>query len=97
MLPKIPMFAYLYLLSAIAQAELASLTESELSDVTGEGIGLVYENYQLEMLSEDLNARTDGASGTLPGGGGGNKPLVITVVTAQTQKKLILKKREYCY
>ncbi len=61
-------------------AELSDLTESELSGVTGEGIGLVYESYQLEMLAEDLNARDDGSSGTLAGGDTGNDFKITGIV-----------------
>ena len=49
------------------------LTESELAELTGEGVGLVYESYQIEMLAEELNARDDGAGGVLAGGDTGNK------------------------
>lgn len=51
---------------------LSDLTESELSGVTGEGVALVLESFQLEMLAEDLNARSDGGAGTLAGGDTGN-------------------------
>lgn len=61
------------LLGLCSQAELMDLTESELSELTGEGVGLVYESYQIEMLAEELNARNDGSGGTLPGGESGNK------------------------
>ncbi|MGR6870951.1 hypothetical protein ACU6U9_01275 [Pseudomonas sp. HK3] len=65
----------LLLLSVVfnTQAEMADLSESELSDITGEGIGLVYEDYQIEMLAESLNARDDGAGGVLLGGETGNQ------------------------
>ena len=63
----------MFLLSAISHAELKDLTESELSDMTGEGVGLVYESYQIEMLAEELNARDDGSGGVLAGGEAGNK------------------------
>lgn len=36
------------------QGELLDLTESEMSDVSGEGVGLVYENYQYEMKDEAM-------------------------------------------
>jgi len=42
----------------LSHAELADLTESELSDVSGEGIGLVYENYQINMQSEVMGGET---------------------------------------
>lgn len=48
------------MLAVSSHAELADLTESELSDVTGEGIGLVYEDFQIELASEVM------------GGGAGN-------------------------
>jgi hypothetical protein len=35
------------------------LTESEMSELTGEGVGLVYESYQIEMLSDVLTNRED--------------------------------------
>jgi hypothetical protein len=38
------------MLSVSSQAELMDLTESEMSELTGEGVGLVYESYQIEML-----------------------------------------------
>ena len=63
----------LFLLGISTQAELLDLTESELSELTGEGVGLVYESYQIEMLAEELNARDDGAGGVLAGGETGNK------------------------
>ena len=63
-----------------AQAEMADLSESELSDVTGEGLGLVYEDYQIEMLAESLNARDDGAGGTLAGGETGNQFQITGIV-----------------
>lgn len=66
---------FILLLLSVAfrvQAEMADLSESELSDITGEGIGLVYEDYQIEMLAESLNARDDGAGGVLSGGDLGN-------------------------
>jgi hypothetical protein len=77
-------FSILLLLSVVfnAQAEMANLSESELSDVTGEGIGLVYEDYQIEMLAESLNGRTDGGSGTLPGGEVGNEFKITGIVDA---------------
>ncbi|MFT5592435.1 MAG: hypothetical protein ACI8SR_000794 [Oceanicoccus sp.] len=65
-----------------SQAEMADLSESELSDVTGEGIGLVYEDYQIEMLAESLNARDDGAGGTLTGGEAGNKFQITGIADA---------------
>jgi hypothetical protein len=40
------------------QGELLDLTESELSDVSGEGIGLVYENYQFEMKDQVMGGAT---------------------------------------
>ena len=42
------------ILSVVANGELLDLTESEMSDVSGEGIGLVYEDYQCEMKDEVL-------------------------------------------
>lgn len=59
---------------------MADLSESELSDVTGEGIGLVYEDYQIEMLAESLNARDDGAGGTLTGGDTGNQFQITGII-----------------
>ena len=70
------------LLSTLVSAELKDLTESELSELTGEGVGLVYESYQIEMLAEELNARDDGASGTLAGGDAGNKFLITGIEDA---------------
>ncbi len=74
---------FLFLFSSVvtySQAEMADLTESELSDVTGEGIGLVYEDYQIEMLAESLNARDDGLGGTLAGGDTGNDFQITGIV-----------------
>ncbi len=36
----------------MSYADLADLTESELSDVSGEGVALVFENFQLEMKGQ---------------------------------------------
>lgn len=74
---------FLLLLQFSVQAELLDLTETELSELTGEGIGLVFESYQIEMLAEELDARDDGASGVLAGGDVGNK-FQITGVTDST-------------
>lgn len=63
-------------------AELIDLSESELSDVTGEGLGLVYEDYQIELLAESLNAREDGSGGTLDGGEEGNEFKITGIVDA---------------
>lgn len=65
-----------------SQAEMADLSESELSDITGEGIGLVYEDYQIELLAESLSARDDGAGGTLAGGDVGNEFNITGIVDA---------------
>jgi hypothetical protein len=50
----------LLMLGTYTQADLMGLTESEMADLTGEGIGLVYESYQIEMLSDALTNRADG-------------------------------------
>lgn len=42
----------------MANGELQDLSESELSDVSGEGIGLVYEDYQFEMKDEVMGGAT---------------------------------------
>lgn len=63
-------------------AELIDLSESELSDISGEGVGLVYEDYQIELLAESLNARDDGAGGTLAGGEAGNQFKITGIVDA---------------
>jgi hypothetical protein len=60
---------FMLLLSALSHAELKDLTESELSDMTAEGVGLVFESYQIEMLSDDLTNRMDGG----PNGETGNE------------------------
>lgn len=76
-------FIFISLLLSVAitvQAEMSDLSESELSDVTGEGVGLVYEDYQIEMLAESLNARDDGAGGTLAGGEAGNDFQITGIV-----------------
>lgn len=52
MLRLISTLSLMLLQCGISHAELADLSESELSDVSGEGIGLVYENYQMNMQSE---------------------------------------------
>jgi hypothetical protein len=64
------------MLGSVAQAELMDLTESELSELTGEGIGLVDESYQIEMLSEELNNREDGG----PSGDAGNDFKITGIV-----------------
>ena len=43
---------------SIVHADMKDLSESELSEVTGEGIGLVYENFQYEMRSEVMGGDT---------------------------------------
>jgi len=48
-------------LSVAANGELLDLTESEMSDVSGEGIGLVYEDYQFEMKDEVMGGDTGNA------------------------------------
>jgi len=52
LLQRIILTTVLFLAFSMSQAELADLTESELSDVSGEGIALVFENFQIEMKGE---------------------------------------------
>lgn len=58
MLRLITTLSIVLLQSGLSHAELNDLTESELSDVSGEGIGLVYENYQINMQSEVMGGET---------------------------------------
>ncbi len=52
MLQRIIITTALFSAFSMSNAELADLTESELSDVSGEGIALVFENFQMEMKGE---------------------------------------------
>ena len=52
MLQRIFLTTALFSAFSMSQAELADLTESELSDVSGEGIALVFEDFQIEMKGE---------------------------------------------
>ncbi len=52
MLQRIILTTALFSAFSMSYAELADLTESELSDVSGEGIALVFENFQMEMKGE---------------------------------------------
>ncbi len=52
MLQRIIITTALFSAFSMSNAELADLTESELSDVSGEGVALVFENFQLEMKGE---------------------------------------------
>jgi hypothetical protein len=76
LLNRIVTIPFLLMLGSIAQAELMDLTESELSELTGEGIGLVYESYQIEMLAAELNNRADGG----PSGEAGNDFKITGIV-----------------
>jgi hypothetical protein len=76
LLNRIATIPFLLMLGSIAQAELMDLTESELSELTGEGIGLVYESYQIEMLAAELNNRADGG----PSGEAGNDFKITGIV-----------------
>ena len=58
MLSRIALTFTVLMLPLHASGELLDLTESEMSDVTGEGVGLVYEDYQIEMKSEALGGET---------------------------------------
>ena len=58
MLRLITTLSIVLLQCGLSHAELADLTESELSDVSGEGIGLVYENYQINMQSQVMGGET---------------------------------------
>ncbi len=58
MLQQIILTTALFSACSMSNAELADLTESELSDVTGEGVALVYENFQFEMKDELLGGET---------------------------------------
>ncbi|WP_396587587.1 hypothetical protein [Bermanella sp. R86510] len=53
--------------SANIYAELQDLTESELSDVTGEGVGYVYEDFQFNTQDPDPLDDTDGHSYKITG------------------------------
>ncbi len=50
MLQRIILTTALFSAFSMSHAELSDLTESELSDVSGEGIALVFEDFQIEML-----------------------------------------------
>ena len=52
------LISILCLFASYAWAEMADLTESEMSEVSGEGVGLVYENYQFDMKSESFGGDT---------------------------------------
>lgn len=54
MLQHIILTTVLFSAFSMSQAELADLTESELSDVSGEGIALVFEDFQIEMKGEAM-------------------------------------------
>jgi hypothetical protein len=68
LLNHIAIIPLILMLSVCSQAELMDLTESEMSELTGEGVGLVYESYQIEMLSDVLANRADSG----PNGESGN-------------------------
>lgn len=52
MLQRIILTTALFSAFSMSHAELADLTESELSDVSAEGIALVFEDFQIEMKGE---------------------------------------------
>jgi hypothetical protein len=52
LLQRIILTTALFSAFSMSNAELADLTESELSDVSGEGIALVFENFQIEMKGD---------------------------------------------
>ena len=58
MLQRIFLTTALFSAFSMSQAELADLTESELSDVSGEGIALVFEDFQIEMKGEAMGGET---------------------------------------